>query len=85
MKMEESGKPCFPAFHTLCDIFNHLFACSYMFSTFMSLGDKLRWKLKMKISLCMAIYNAAQHTAILIYTVLPYCVIRLASRERAPH
>ena len=45
-----------PVFHTWCDIFIILLLF-YMFSTLMSLKDRLRLKLKVKteISLCMAI------------------------------
>ena len=49
----------------------------YMFSTLISLEDRLRLKLKVKtgISLCVAIIlNAGPPTAIPVYTVLPYCV-----------
>ena len=54
---EESVKSCLPVFHTWCDIFILFFAYSYffnMFSTLMSLKDRLRLKLKVK-TLCMAI------------------------------
>ena len=60
MKMKNLRKSCLPVFHTSCDIFIPFFACSYffyLFSTLMSLEDRLRLKLKVKteISLCMAI------------------------------
>ena len=60
-------------FHTPCDIFI-FFACRYilffMFSTLISLEDRLRLKLKVKFG-----YNAGQPMAIPIYTVLLYCVM----------
>ena len=55
-KMKNLRKSCLPVFHTSCDIFIQFFAYSYffyMFSTLMSLKDRLR--LKLKVSLCMAI------------------------------
>ena len=59
-------------FHTSCDIFIHFFAMQlpfHMFSTLMSLEDRL--KVKIEISVCIA----EPPIAIPIYTVLPYCVI----------
>ena len=44
-----------------------------MFSTSMSLEDRLKLKLKVKTG--MYGYNAGPPMAIPIYTVLPYCVI----------
>ena len=41
-------------FHTSCDIFIQFFACSYvfyMFSTLMSLEERLRLKLKVKTNI----------------------------------
>ena len=57
---EESVLSCLPVFHTSCDIFIPFFARSYffyLFSTLMSLEDRLRLKPKVKteISLCMPI------------------------------
>ena len=60
----------------------------YMFSTLVSLEDRLRLKLKVKTS-----YNAGLPMAIPIYTVLPYCVIEpwvthgsdLSQHSRALH
>ena len=52
--MANLKKSCLLEFHTLLDIFIHFFASCYffhMFSTLMSLEDRL----KTEISLCMAI------------------------------
>ena len=48
----------------------------YMFSTLMSLEDRLRLKLKVKTNISfMYRYSAGPLMAIPIYTVLPYCAI----------
>ena len=58
----------------------HLLSC--MFSTLMSLEDRLRLKLKVK-NVLMYGYNAGPPMAIPIYTVLPYCVIKSSDKFKA--
>ena len=78
MKMKNLWKSLF---HTLCDIF----ILFYMFSTLISLDDRLRLKLKVKTKLMYG-YNAGPPMAIPICTVLPYCVIcmSLCTCRQAP-
>ena len=69
-KKEESGKSCFPVFHTSCDIFIH-FLHAVTFLHVLRLR-RLKLKEKTEISLCIYSYNAGPPLYTQYYRTVSY-------------
>ena len=78
-ELGQSVKIVFTCIHTSCDIFI-VFLHAVTFSHVLHLDVlrrqiELKLKVKIEISLCMAIMQNHPLPSLYIYTVLPYCVI----------